>query len=318
MAKIAVEIWASYIVEKLRRTNPHLALCVDESQHVKGGAIVHIPQAGAKSNVVRNRSFGPATAVQRGDSSISYALDVFTTDPTAITFAENMEISYDKTDSVLGDHVGSLTEAAGDWMIYNWIRGLVPQNDGSYATSVIPSSRQIATTGAAVAVNPEDGQTGSRLALTYKELDTASAKFNKDGVPKEGRYAMLESYMLKQLIDSLSSNQMATFQQAADVANGIVGKWAGFTILERSFVLAQQAGGTFRIPGEALAATDNLACLLWQKDSVAKAMGDTELFQDFKNPLYYGDIHSALLKLGGRCRRAGWEGIAIIKQAPTS
>lgn len=44
---IAKEIFANYVVEKLRRFNPHLGLAADESQYVKAGAVVHIPQAGA-------------------------------------------------------------------------------------------------------------------------------------------------------------------------------------------------------------------------------------------------------------------------------
>ena len=45
-AKVPQEFWSSYIVEKLRKDNPHINLCYDESQFVKGGAVVYIPQAG--------------------------------------------------------------------------------------------------------------------------------------------------------------------------------------------------------------------------------------------------------------------------------
>jgi hypothetical protein len=50
------------------------------------------------------------------------------------------------------------------------------------------------------------------------------------------------------------------------------------------------------------------------KESVTKAIGDTKLFQDMDTPLYYGDIHSGLVKMGGRCRREDWKGIAVIVQ----
>ena len=43
--KIPQEFWVSYIVEKLRKTNPHIALCYDESQFIVGGSEVYIPQA---------------------------------------------------------------------------------------------------------------------------------------------------------------------------------------------------------------------------------------------------------------------------------
>jgi hypothetical protein len=316
--KIPQEFWVSYIVEKLRRTNPHIMLCSDESQFVKGGSVVYIPQAGAAPSVVKNRAFGAATAVQRGDTAVVYALDVFTTDPTAITYAEAMEISYEKTDSVLGDHTDTLAETIGDELTYNWIKGVKPAVGGGTTTEFLPVGRRIATTGASTAVNPNDGQTGTRKAMTYKEVQAMQAKFNKDNVPKTDRYAMLESYMQQEFLDSLSNNQMAAFQQSADLANGVVGKLFGFTFLERSSVLALTSGGTFRLPGEALAATDNLASIFWQKQSVTKALGSTELFQDFGNPLYYGDIHSGLVKMGGRCKREDWKGIGIVVQAPTA
>ncbi|WP_300978526.1 phage capsid protein [Flavobacterium sp.] len=313
--KIPQEFWASYIVEKLRRTNPHIMLCFDESKYVKGGSVVYIPQAGAKPEVVKNRAFGAATAVQRGDSAIMYGLDVFTTTPTAITYAEANEISYEKTDSVLGDHTDTLAEQIGDELVYNWIKGVKPAVGGGTTIEYLPSSRQIPTSGAATAVNAEDGQTGTRKAMNYKEFQKMQAKFNKDNVPKQNRYAMLESYMQQEFLDSLSANQMAAFQASADLENGIVGKFAGFSILERSSVLALTSAGAFRVPGEALAATDNLASIFWQKDSVTKALGDTNLFQDMGNPLYYGDIHSGLVKLGGRCRREDWKGIGLVVQS---
>lgn len=313
--KIPQEFWVSYIIEKLRRTNPHIMLCTDESQYVKGGSIVYIPQVGAKPNVVKNRGFGAATAVQRGDTAIMYALDIFTTDPTAITYAESNEISYAKTDSILADHTDTLAETIGDELTYSWVRGLKPTVGGGVTVEFLPVSRRISTSGTVEAVNPEDGQTGTRKAFNYKEVQAMQAKFNKDNVVKENRYAMIESYMHQQFIDSLSANQMAAFQATADLTNGTVGKFAGFTFLERSSVLALTAGGTFRLPGEALAATDNLASIFWQKASVTKALGDTELFQDLKNPMYYGDIHSGLVKLGGRCRREDWKGIGLVVQS---
>jgi len=314
ISAIPVEVFATYIVEKLRKTNPHLQYAVDESSFVLGGSVVHIPQAGNSPSVVKNRASFPATAVQRGDSHITYALDVFTTDPTHVTWHEENENSYDKTDSVLNDHVATLAETLGDWMIYNWVHGL-KLSEGSYVADNIPAANIIDTTGDAVSVNTEDGQTGTRKAFTYKELQKAQAMMNKAGVPKENRYAMIESYQMQQFIDSLSANQMAAFQQSADLANGVIGQFAGFKIMERASVLAFTAAGVIQTPGAALNATDNLASLCWQMNSVAKALGDTKPFQDMDNPSYYGDIFSALVKGGGRCRRADWKGVLVIRQA---
>lgn len=313
ISAIPVEVFQSYIVEKLRKENPFMACAVDESVNVLGGSVVHIPQAGNSPSVVKNRSQFPAAAVQRGDSHVTYALDVFTTTPTHVTWHEENENSYDKTDSVLNDHTASLVEAAGDNMLYAWIHGL-KQSSGSYVDDIIPAANKIYTTGAEVAVNPTDGQTGTRRAFSYKELQTAQAMMNKAGVPKTDRYALLESYMYQQFLDSLSNNQMAAFQASADLANGIVGRFAGFNIMERSSVLAFAANGTPLLPGAAFTATTNIGCLCWQKLSVAKAYGDIKPFEEKDNPSYYGDIFSALLKMGGRCRRGDWKGIIAIVQ----
>ncbi|MDR2557035.1 MAG: hypothetical protein LBC49_04900 [Bacteroidales bacterium] len=313
ISAIPVEIFAAYIVEKLRKTNPHLQFATDESSFVLDGSVVHIPQAGNSPSVVKNRKNFPATAVQRGDSFVTYPLDVYSTDPTHVTWHEAHEISYDKTDSVLNDHVATLIEAVGDNVIFSWVRGLKPSGS-SFVADNVPAASIIRTSGAPADVNPNDGQTGQRQGFSYKDLQKAQAMMNKGGVPKEERYAMIESYQYQQFLDSLSTNQMAAFQATADLANGIVGRFAGFQILERSSVLAFTTAGVLRVPGEALSATDNLGSLCWQKASVAKAMGDIKPFQTVDDPTYYGDIFSALVKFGGRCRRADWKGLIAIVQ----
>lgn len=308
MSPIPVQVFRDYIIEKLRKVNPFLAFAIIETAFVLGGAVVHIPNAGASPTVVKNRSTFPATAVQRTDSFVTYALNVFTTTPTFVTWHEENEISYDKTDSVLNDHVQTLMEAVGDDILYAWVTGI--KSDGT--ADSIPAANIIKTTGAAVAVT-EDGQTGTRKAFTYTDLANAQAKMNKMNVPKSDRYALLESYQYQQLINSLSSNQMAAFQQTADIANGIVGRLAGFNILERSSVLAFNDNVPVA-PGTALSATSCLGALCWQKDSVALALGDIKPFQDDDNPQYYGDIFSAAVKAGGRCRRQDWAGVIAIVQ----
>lgn len=314
ISQIPVEVFVAYIVEKLRKDNPHMRYAVSEKQYVLGGAVVHIPQAGKSPDVVKNRKTFPAVAVQRGDSAITYPLDVYTTDPTHITWHEGAEISYDKTDSILNDHVATLIEAIGDDAFYNWIVGYKPNGTGGYVADTIPASNIIKTSGAAVDVNPVDGQTGQRKAFSYKDLQAAQALMDKQSVSKLGRYAALESYQKQQFIDSLSANQMAAFQQSADLANGIVGRFANFNILDRSSVLAFSADGSPIVPGQDMAADGNIGSLCWQQDCVATAPGDIVNFEKLKDPQYYGDVFSALVKFGGRCRREDWKGVIAIVQ----
>ena len=46
ISPIPVEVFETYIVKKLHRTNPFMAHAVNESSYVLGGAVVHIPQSG--------------------------------------------------------------------------------------------------------------------------------------------------------------------------------------------------------------------------------------------------------------------------------
>lgn len=304
---IPAEVFANYVVEKLRRTNPHVGLASDESQYVKAGAVVHIPQAGASPTVEKNRSTFPAVATRRGDTSVTYALDSYTTEPVHVQWAETAELSYDKTDSVLSDHVATLMEAVGDNILYDWVAGV---KNG--AADTIPAANIVETSGTAEDIEIASGVTVQRKAFTYKELEKAQYLMNHQNVPKTDRYVLLESKMYQQLLDSLSANQMAAFQAAADLKNGVCGRLFGFDVLERSSVLLFTAAKAPVVPGTTVANTMNPAALCWQKDCVTVAKGDIMPYQDYGNPQYYGDIFSAEVKMGGRCKRADWSGVVAI------
>ncbi|MDY0104403.1 MAG: hypothetical protein RBS07_15815 [Lentimicrobium sp.] len=313
ISNIPREVFVNYIVEKLRKTNPHLAASFDESKFVLEGAVVHVPQAGNSPKVVKNRNEFPAVAVLRGDSSVTYALDVYSTDPTHIAWHESYEISYDKTDSVLADHVNTLIEAVGDNMLYNWLHGY-KKVAGAMVADEIPSTNIIRTSGSLVPVNVEDGQEGTRKAFSHVDLKKAQAMMNKMNVPKEGRFCVVESYMYAQLMDSLSNNMMAAFQQGVDLANGVMGKLYGFSIMERSSVIAFDADLAVKVPEEAIEGTDHISAICWQKDCVTRAQGDIKPFENKDDATYYGDVFSALCKFGGRARREDWKGVIAIVQ----
>ena len=306
---IPAEVFANYVVEKLRRTNPHVGLASDESQYVKAGAVVHIPQAGASPKVEKNRSTFPAVATRRGDTSVTYALDSYTTEPVHVAWAETAELSYDKTDSVLADHVATLMEAVGDNILYDWVAGV---KNG--AADVIPTTNIVECSGAQEPIEIGVGVTVTRNAFSYKDLEKAQYLMNHQNVPKTDRYVLLESKMYQQLLDSLSANQMAAFQAAADLKNGVCGRLFGFDVLERSSVLLF-AGNNPVVPGTTVTNTMNPAALCWQKDCVTVAKGDIMPYQDYGNPQYYGDIFSAEVKMGGRCKRADWSGVVAIVAA---
>lgn len=297
---LVLETWAKYIIDRFWKDNGFLKNAYDDSGYVLQGRIVHIPQIGSKPVVVKNRNVFPATAVRRADTEVTYALDEYTTDPTHIANIDAMHLSYSKQDSVLGDHMSTLTETVADDMLIKWAAnaGLVKTTGGAAATQVSPIT----------------GQTGNRLAFNHKDLQKLMIKMNADGVPKQDRYVMIDDNMFEAFYDSLSDTNAKDFSRYADAADGVIGKLHGFNILTRSSVLAATNADAIKAMGAALGATDNLASIAWHKNSVAFAIGDKKLFQDMNNPLYYGDIHSVLVMAGGRVRRNDGKGIYAIAQ----
>ena len=78
-----------------------MAFAMNADSFVLAGKVVHIPNAGNKPGVQKNRSSLPATITQRTDIDITFPLDEFTSDPVKITNAEKYELSYDKRESVI-------------------------------------------------------------------------------------------------------------------------------------------------------------------------------------------------------------------------
>jgi hypothetical protein len=299
---VQTEIWVRYIMNRLWKDNAFLKYAFNDDQYVIGGKVVHIPQPGAKPIIVKNRTTFPAPSVQRADADILYALHRYTSNPTHIEAAELAEITYDKISSVFGDHAGQLVETVADDMIITWLTGLGAGNI-------------LRTTGAATAPKIT-GQVGNRKAFAVADAKKAQTKMNLMNVPKTERYAMLESNAMDEFTDGLSINQERQFSEYYDAKEGVVGKLFGFTFLERTNVAMATAANAIEALGASVDATDNVVNMFWQKDSVARALGEKKFFERKDDPEYYGDMYSALLRAGGRRRRDDDAGIiALIQDA---
>ena len=302
---ITVELWVQYIQENFFKDDEFMSKCFDESDAVLGGAVVHLPQAGAKPTVVKNRTRGvAATATLRTDSDITYALNDFTTDPTVITEAESKEISYDKMGSVLSEHMETLRETVGDDLLIQWCANL--------ATGSI-----LRTTGTAVATALAPSATGTRLKFLKEDLARAQTLMNKQNVSKADRYALIPSDMMAQLKED-ADLKTRDFALELNLKDGVIGRLYGFNIMERSAtpVFTNATPPVVKALGAAAAATDNLAVICWQKNAVAKALGAVKFFENTDDPTFYGSLYSAFLKMGGRARRTGNEGVVAIVQTP--
>ncbi|MGP1610249.1 MAG: hypothetical protein ACTTGW_01285 [Candidatus Cryptobacteroides sp.] len=295
---IQKEIWQRSIVEGFFADNTFASKAENDDIYVNEGKKVHIPNAGAASKVVKNRASLPASAKTRTDVDVEYTLDEFTTDPIRIPHADTVELSYDKRNSVISQDRAQLFETAYQELLYNWAPG---------------KKNCVPTTGVAEAAHTEDA-TGNRKAVDKKDILALMTMMDKDNVPQEDRYLLLDAVMYAQLLASLTETEAIGFYAAADVKNGVIGSIYGFNVMKRSQVLRYN-GDNLKKFGEAGAAADNAAALAWQKSCLSRALGEVKVFDSTDDPLYYGDIYSFLVRAGGAVRRSDKKGVYALVQA---
>lgn len=298
---IQKEIWERAIVEGLFASNSFLSKAFNADGYVNAGKIVHIPQAGAASKVEKNRTTLPATVKQRTDTDKTFELAPFTTDPVLIPDAEKVELSYDKRESVLRQDKLALHDAVARDFLFAWSPG---------------SSRVIETTGAPVdAYTPS--ATGKRKGLCRADILTLMTRFNDEDIPQEGRYLLLDAQMYAQLLSDLTANENSAFLASADAQNGIIGKLFSFNVMMRSraaLYTTAKAPKAWSASGEA---TDLAAALAWHDQSVCRALGQVEAFEQEKAPEYYGDVYSFLVRAGGSIMRSDNAGVMALVGAAT-
>ncbi len=294
---IQKEIWMQTIVEGLFAPNSFLSKAFNADSYVND-KIVHIPQAGAPSKVVKNRSEYPAEVKTRTDTDLTYQMAEFTTDPIRIPHADTVELSYDKRNSVL--RMDKLT--LHDNVALDFLKGWSPN-----------SANTISTTGAAVAAHTSKA-TGNRAAVTKADIMNLMTRFNDSEVPQEGRYLLLDAYMYTQLLNDLTSAENIAFHAEADPKNGVLGKLLSFNIMMRSKALLYKADGTVKDWSDEGAATDNAGALAWHDAYVCRALGEVKMFGNEDDPTYYGDIYSFLVRAGGRIMRADGKGVMALVQ----
>ena len=263
------EIWLNDIVEPLFAGNTFAGRAINHSAFVNGRT-VHVPNAGNPPAVVKNRATFPATAAQRTDTDLTYQINEYTTDPVHITNAEEVELSYDKRQSVLGTLCLALADKVHTDLLDAWIAGAKAAND----------------------------LTANTAGFDKDDVLKLAQAFNADDIPQEGRVLLLGAAGYASLLKSLTDFEGQSFLASANAQTGSLGRIYGFEVYQRSVV----STGTPAYKG-----------LAWHKDSVSRALGGVELFTDDQNPLYYGDIFSALVRAGGAVVRSDKKGIVRIK-----
>lgn len=290
------QIWIRDIVEGFWPDNSFIARSVDHSEYVNNKT-VHVPQAGSAPSVTKNRSEFPATVGTRTDGELTYDLDIYDVPPLRVQNLADVELSYDKRQSMLKQSKETLMDYVHKEILKTWV----------------PSSPStVVTTGSAAAAHVHSTATGNRKAMTRADVEKVKMIFDSNDVPATGRVILLDAVMYNQLVNSLTDAEVVSFLHGADATKGVMGTFLGFEFLMRSSVLQAAAGGSLKT-GSA-AATDCAAGLAWQKDCVSRALGEVQAYEDNNNPSYYGDIFSFAVRAGGKYIRSDKKGVVFIYQ----
>ena len=297
------EIWQRTIVEGLFADESFLSRATNDDMYVNEGKKVHIPNAGAPSGVEVNRSSLPANVSKRIDQDVDYTLDELTTNPILIPYADMVELSYNKRNSVIDQDRKEIIFKAAEAILAKWLPD---------------SSHRVNVSGTAVpAWTPS--ATGMRRSISPADVSALQVRMNQDNVPLTDRYLLLDAQMYQQLLDGMTQTQAIGFFQAADVKRGVMGMLYGFEVMVRSTVYRFAADGTLKPISASGAATDLAGGLAWQRDSVSRALGEVVMFDRVDDPTYYGDIYSFLVRVGGAIRRGDKKGVyAVIAGAATA
>jgi hypothetical protein len=302
------EIWVADVQEALNRNADFLPYSIDDSAYVAFGT-VHIPQSGSNPSVVKNPATFPLQINERTDTDRTYSLDQFALEPTLITNLDELQISYDKRQSVLGQQISTLTQRIGDEVAIKW--------------TATGATNLIGTTGAAVATALAPGATGTRKAVTLADIASLASKLDKDNVPRGNRKLLMSTDMFWELFaisDVIRASYNGFQNQGNVLQTGTVAQLYGFDIMMRPVVSVFANSATSpKAFGAATATTDNLACIAFHSTTVRRALGSmTPLYNAGSNgnglPEYLGSIFNMEVMLGAAIGRADMKGVAALVQ----
>lgn len=305
---VEVEIWENMIAENLYEDHPWMLRSKNRNDRIitgPGGVqVVHIPQAGEKVNVVKNREQYPIPVVIRNDSDITYSLDKFSTDGMLLTEAEKYQLSYDKAMSLLRDAGFSTQDTLALELAHRW--------------ATTKAANIVRSTGASAATYLP-GTTGNRKKFLPDDLASAKTIINKQTKKKNRSTQGLWALMGYDAYNQLKSNADIRDRDKMDALGAVwegseLRRLHGFELYVDDQRPRYTAAAELKSLTAADAATDNDAILCFDEEFIHRAVGTVKFYEDTDNALYQGDLYSAFVMAGGRQERKDEEGCAAVVQ----
>lgn len=300
MSELNVEAWEKHIQENFFPDNSFASKSIDDSAFVNYHRVT-IPNAGAPSNVEKNRSVFPATVKTRNDKAVAYELDIFSSDPIRLHNAKDVELSYSKRNSVIYNDKSELMRVSHQHILEQWAKN---------------HAGVVRTNGGLMRAHTYSGATGKRKIITSDDILELQTQFDLQGLPEEGRYLLLDPMMYNKFLGSLNLADKHAFLSSADAQRGILGQLYGFHLMKRAKVLRLKGDGeTILFEGDAHEATEVGAGIAWQESCVSRALGEINLHYNPDDPTYYGPVLSFDQRVGGSGRRADKAGVMLLVES---
>lgn len=308
------EVWVSDVQNALNQNADFLPYSTDHSAYI-AFKTVHVPQSGANPTIVLNPSTFPLSISERTDTDRTYNMNQFALQPTLITNIDELQVSYDKRQSVTGQQISTLTEVIGNFVANSWSpagSANIIRTSGAAGSSLAPSA------------------TGTRKIVTLDDIAAMAKKLDKDNVPSQGRKLLMNADMFWELFKisevvraSYNGFQMANGNNT--LSTGVVAQLFGFEIYKRPTVAIYDNTATPVLKSLTAgyytgAAADNQACIAWHPNFVSRAVGSmTPMYDAGSNgngkPEYLGSIFNMEVMLGSAILRTDSKGVVALVQA---
>jgi len=206
--------------------------------------------------LIDNSSY-PVPTVQRGDTPLELPLSTFDTENTLVRNVEELELAYEKMESVLRQHRNALFKKASTLAAYNW----APQTN-SAVNPVLEASGAI--------------KNGVR-SISFDDILKMMGRFDDMDLPSEGRVMVLCPRHRSELM----SEDMKLYKQVMSL-----GDLFGFKV----FTFSKNPGYSGEGVKAAFEAVGNPATIFFHEDEVMRAQGTLDMFVKYRDPDQRGDV----------------------------
>lgn len=260
------EIWINQILSGFYPDDSFLQKVVNYSEFVENNRL-HVPAAGIDPKVLIDNTTYPRKVVEREDEDNEIPLAKFETENTLVRRPDAIEYSYNKLESVIGQHRATLRKSVAMKAAHAY----APNTD-------TPETPVILTTGEL---------TNGRRRITFEDILRLKERFDAAEIPLTDRYIILHPKHVSDLL----LEDIKLFKDLTNVKDGEPFRFGGFGCYQFAQMPTYKfvSGKLIKVPFEE-AATEHFASVAFYAKEVMKADGDIYMYASVDDPKERGTI----------------------------